>query len=404
MPNSKSTRTANGRGTIRQRKDGLWEARFTVGFDPGTGKQKQRSVYGKTQKDVRKKLTAALKQLDDNSYLDADKRTLGQYLDEWLKEYIEPVRKPYTVDNYRRSIDLHIKPNLGAIRLQELRPEDIQRMVRHFTAGDKKAVSQRSQKPLSPKTIKNIIGVLSSALQEAVNNQIIPRNPAQFVKLPAVRQKEIEALTIEQIAAFVETAHSSPYYAPLACCLFLGLREGEALGLAWTHIDFEKRKITICQQLQREKVKGGKLYLMDSTKSGKSRVLDVPDFLMDIPKEDKRRQLLEQIAAGPAWCNEWGLCFTNKIGQPITPKALFGQFKKLATAAGIPNARVHDLRHTNATLALVNGDDVKTVQANMGHATAAFTLQRYVHATEQMKRDSANRMQQFFETSIEKKA
>lgn len=404
MPNSKSTRTANGRGTIRQRKDGLWEARFTVGFDPGTGKQKQRSVYGKTQKDVRKKMTAALKQLDDNSYLDADKRTLGQYLDEWLKEYIEPVCKPYTVDNYRRSIDLHIKPNLGAIRLQELRPEDIQRMVRHFTAGDKKAGSQRSQKPLSPKTIKNIIGVLSSSLQEAVNNQIISRNPAQFVKLPAVRQKEIEALTIEQIAAFVETAHNSPYYAPLACCLFLGLREGEALGLAWSHIDFVKRKITICQQLQREKVKGGKLYLMDSTKSGKSRVLDAPDFVMDLLKEEQRHQLLEQIAAGPAWCNEWGLCFTNKIGHPITPKALFGQFKKLATAAGIPNARVHDLRHTNATLALVNGDDVKTVQANMGHATAAFTLQRYVHATEQMKRDSANRMQQFFETSIEKKA
>lgn len=404
MPNNKTTRTANGRGTIRKRPDGLWEARFTVGFDPGTGKQRQRSVYGKSQKDVRKKMTAALKQLDDNSYLDADKRTVGQYLDAWLKEYVEPVRKPYTVDNYRRSIDLHLKPNLGAIRLQELRPEDIQRMVRRFTTGDKKAGSQRSQKPLSPKTIKNIVGVLSSALQEAVNNQIIPRNPAQFVKLPAVRQKEIEALTIGQIAAFVEVAHTSPYYAPLACCLFLGLREGEALGLAWEHIDFENRKINVCQQLQREKTKGGKLYLMDSTKNGKSRVLDVPEFLMDILREEQRRQLLAQIAAGPAWCNTWGLCFTNKIGEPVTPKVLFDQFKKLAAAAGITNARVHDLRHTNATLALVNGDDVKTVQANMGHATAAFTLQRYVHATEQMKRDSANRMQQFFETSIEKKA
>ena len=187
------------------------------------------------------------------------------------------------------------------------------------------------------------------------------------MKLPAVRQKEIEALTIEQIAAFVETAHSSPYYAPLACCLFLGLREGEALSLALTHIDFEKRKITICQQLQREKVKGGKLYLMDSTKSGKSRVLDVPDFLMDILKEDKRRQLLEQIAAGPAWCNEWGLCFTNKIGQPITPKALFGQFKKLATAAGIPNARVHDLRHpyVKHTTKKYNSEKQKTQATKM---------------------------------------
>ncbi len=404
MPNNRNFRNANGGGTIRQRPDGLWEARFTVGFDPGTGKQKQRSVYGKSQRDVRKKMTAAIKQIDEKSYLDADKRTVGQYLDDWLKEYVVPIRKPYTVDNYRRAIELHLKPNLGAIRLQELRSEDIQRMVRRFTAGDRKAGSKRAQKPLASKTIKNIVGVLSSALQEAVNNQIIPRNPAQFVKLPAVRQKEIEALSIDQIAAFVEAAHTSPYYAPLACCLFLGLREGEALGLAWAHVDFEKHKINVCQQLQREKVKGGKLYLMDSTKNGKSRILDVPDFLVDILKEEQRRQLLEQIAAGPAWCNEWGLCFTNKIGQPITPKVLFHQFKKLAALAGIPDARVHDLRHTNATLALVNGDDVKTVQANMGHATAAFTLQRYVHATEQMKRDSANRMQRFFEANIEKKA
>ena len=186
------------------------------------------------------------------------------------------------------------------------------------------------------------------------------------------------------------------------CCLFLGLREGEALGLAWEHIDFENGKAVICQQLQKDKSKNGKFYIQQGTKNGQSRVLDVPDFLLEILQDERQRQLRAHLAAGPAWQNTWGLCFTDAVGQCINPHTLWANFKRIAASIGLPDARVHDLRHTSATLALINGDDVKTVQANLGHATAAFTLQRYVHASEEMKRASANRMQQFFIDNVKK--
>lgn len=244
--------------------------------------------------------------------------------------------------------------------------------------------------------------VLNSALEQAVKAQTLQRNPAKYAKIPAVRVKEIHTFTIQEIADFVDAAQDSPYYAPLMCCLFLGLREGEALGLAWEHVNFENGKVLICQQLQKEKSKGGKFYIQEGTKNGQNRVLDVPDFLLEILKDEKQHQLLAHLSAGPAWQNVWGLCFTDALGQCINPHTLWVNFKRIAASIGLPDARVHDLRHTNATLALVNGDDLKTVQANLGHATAAFTLQRYVHASEAMKRASANRMQQFFDDNVKK--
>ena len=280
---------------------------------------------------------------------------------------------------------------MRAVRLSDVKTEQVKKMVRKLVKAK-----------LAPKTIKNIMTVLNSALEQAVKAQTLQRNPAKYAKIPAVRVKEIHTFTIQEIANFVDAAQDSPYYAPLMCCLFLGLREGEALGLAWEHVNFENGEVLICQQLQKEKSKGGKFYIQEGTKNGQNRVRDVPDFLLEILKDEKQHQLLAHLSAGPAWQNVWGLCFTDALGQCINPHTLWVNFKRIAASIGLPDARVHDLRHTNATLALVNGDDLKTVQANLGHATAAFTLQRYVHASEAMKRASANRMQQFFDDNVKK--
>lgn len=391
MPNSKTTRTPSGAGSIRQRPDGRWEARLTLGYDEGTGKRKTLSIYGATQKEVKRKLTEKLRQLDTNTYIADDKRTISQYLDAWFAEFIEPTQKPYTITTYRGIIKNHLKPNIGAVRLCDLTTEQVQKMVRKLVSAGK-----------APKTIKNVLTVLNSALEQAVKAQTIQRNPARYAKLPSVRVKEIHPLSPAEIVAFVDAAQDSAYYAPLMCCLFLGLREGEALGLTWEHIDFENGKVTICQQLQKDKSKGGRFYIQQGTKNGQSRVLDAPDFLLEILAEEKHKQLRARLAAGPAWCNAWGLCFTDALGCPISYHTLWANCKRIAASIGLPELRVHDLRHTNATLALVNGDDLKTVQANLGHATAAFTLQRYVHASEEMKRASANRMQQFFVDNVKK--
>ena len=180
MPNNKTNRAASGQGSIRQRADGRWEARLTLGYDEGTGKRKTLSIYGASQKEVKRKLTEKLRQLDTNSYIADDKRTVAQYLDAWFTEFIEPTQKPYTVTTYRGIIKNHLKPHLGAVRLCDLITEQVQKMVRQLVNDGK-----------SPKTIKNILTVLNSALEQAVKAQTIQRNPAKYAKLPSVRVKDI---------------------------------------------------------------------------------------------------------------------------------------------------------------------------------------------------------------------
>ena len=151
-------------------------------------------------------MTEKLRQLDTNTYIADDKRTLAQYLDTWFAEFIVPTQKPYTITTYRGVIKNHLKPNLGAVRLCDLTTEQVQKMVRKLVNAGK-----------APKTIKNVLTVLNSALEQAVKAQTIQRNPAKFAKIPAVRVKDIHPLSPAEIVAFVDAAQDSPYYAPLMC-------------------------------------------------------------------------------------------------------------------------------------------------------------------------------------------
>lgn len=392
MPKT-AKRGAQGSGNIRKRPDGTWEARYTVGRDPGTGKQVQRSVYGQTQAEVRKKLAAAVSALDTNTYQERTRITVAQWLDEWYANYCENLLKRYSLMSYETIIRKHLKPAFGAKQLFDLTTGDVQRLVQQMTKAG-----------YSPKTIKNAHGCLSSAIEQARADGKIAKNVCEFVKLPKLDIKEVAALSVEQMTALLDAASGDEYEKVFFVCLFCGLRKGEALGLSWRQIDFTHNRITIDQQLQRTTVKLGGYYIMDETKNGKPRVLDVPNFIMDTLRSVQHTQREERIKAGAAWSNEWELVFTDALGCHMEMVTMHKHFKRAAAAAGVPDARIHDLRHSFATLSLYNGDDIKTVQNNLGHATAAFTLQRYAHATEKMRRDSADRMQSFYEQSIEKKA
>ena len=176
--------------------------------------------------------------------------------------------------------------------------------------------------------------------------------------------------------------------------LFIGMREGEIYGLSWDSIDFDKRVIRISQQLLKEKKKGAIFYI-DSTKNNKARTITPAPFVMSILKDVKRKQNENRLKAGSAWENEWDLIFTNEIAHHLYPQTVLKRFKKIASEIGKPSARSHDLRHTYAVTSLQEGDDIKTVQENLGHATASFTLDVYGHVSEKMKRESAARMEAF---------
>lgn len=375
-------------GTIRKKtvtrggkSYSYWEARATVGYDPGTGKQIQKSVTGKTQREVSQKLTELLKSVNDSSYTPPDKRTVSSWADTWASEYLGGV-KPRTADSYKSMIERHIKPSIGALRLVNLRGEDVQRFY-----------NKLQKNGLSPKTIKNIHGTLHKALQQAVENRYIPFNPSDSCKLPKAEKAEMKPLDDNQIAQFLRTVKGHRYEDLYIVTLFTGMRQGEVCGLMWDCVDLDTGTILVKRQLQSPRKKGDGYYLA-STKNSKGRSLTVAPFVVAALRRVKVAQLENRLRYGEIW-EDTGFVFTNEIGQHLRPKGVYDDFKKIMEQMGCPDVRFHDLRHSYAVASLRSGDDLKTVQENLGHATAAFTLNTYAHVTEQMKRDSANRMEQF---------
>lgn len=415
--NTKRTKGASGAGTIRKKtvkRNGkeytYWEARFTTGFDPGTGKQIQRSVTGKTQKEVAQKLRKATNEIDGEQYIEPCKMTLREWLEIWQHDYLVSV-KPFTVLNYSQQIKNHINPALGAIRLDALNPHTIQGFYnslarngmlvpKHDKSG--KAIRKDGRlvyeygAPLSAKTIKNTHGVLHKALQQAVKIGYIRFNPADFCELPRVEHKEITPLDSNDIAAFTKAIRGNRFEALFLVTLFTGMRRGEVCGLTWDCVDLDKGTIRINKQLQNVYGHPGEWRLV-STKNGKSRTIVAAPTIIDLLRKHRVQQNEERLKAGSLWHNN-GFVFCDEVGERISPHTVYDNYKKIVTAIGLPNARLHDLRHSYAVAAIQAGDDIKTVQNNLGHATASFTLDVYGHVTPQMQQASAARMEAFIQS------
>ena len=392
----KTKKNAQGAGTIRKRSDGRWEARFTVGFNPTTGKQVQKSIYGKTQKEVREKLTEVTMEVDTGIYVEPSKMTVEQWIEIWLDEYMFD-KKWSTVKHYRAQVKTNILPALGRYPLSQLNPHLIQTFYNSLLRGKGRT------KPLSPKSIRNIHGILSKCLSTAVKLEYIRRNPTESVTLPRVDRKEIKPLTDEQVSKMVAQAGNDGFGTLFKVVVFTGLRLGEALGLTWDCIDFQKNRLTINKQLQKRPLADGG-FTFAPLKNDKVRVIAPAPFILALLKQWKQKQAEDKLLSGSLWQGwktekerQTAIVFTNELGGHLHPLTVYNHFKKLATSVGAPQARVHDLRHTYAVLSLQNGDDVKTVQENLGHATAAFTLDVYGHVSEHMKEASAQRMQQYIE-------
>lgn len=379
-------RAAKGAGSIRKRtvtRNGkryeYWEARITTGRDPGTGKQVQRTFSGKTQKEVREKLQAAAVEVNRGTYTPPTKMTLGEWLDIWQREYLGNA-KYNTVRIYENNIRLHIKPALGAVRLDQLHPHTIQAFINRLDG-------------LAPQSVRMVYQVLRTALEKAFDLEYIPRNPASKCTPPKKAQKEIKPLDDTQAAALLAAAKGTDLEHIITVALFTGMRISELLGLTWDSVDMERGTITINKQLSHFNAQ--KTALFTTPKSGKSRTLTPAPAVMQALKAQRRRQSEMQLRAGPDWDNPYGLVFTNETGRNLFTQYVNTHFRALIKAAGLDGFRFHDLRHSYTVNAIRAGDDIKTVQENLGHASAAFTLDKYGHFTDSMRQDSAARMEGF---------
>lgn len=399
MPRTKTGKGADGTGSIRKittTKNGktytYWQGRYTEGFDPGTGKQIQRSITGKTQKEVAQKLRQITASLDDGTYKTPCKLTVGEWLDIWTRDYLGGV-KASTAYLYKKNVELYIAPHLGNIKLEALNAHTIQHFYNQLVSPTDPAVN-----PLSAKTVKNIHGVFHKAMQQAVLIGYLRYNPADACILPRIERKKIKPFDDAQITAFLTAIQGNRFETLFILTLFTGMREGEVLGLTWDCIDFHAGIISVEKQMQLHQDKGSKGYELVSPKNGRSRTIAAAQTVLARLQQQRRWQMQQKLLLGSDWQNPEGLVFTNEFGTYLTKPTVYREYKRIVAAIGCPDARFHDLRHSYAVAAIRAGDDIKTVQGNLGHATAAFTLDVYGHVTDQMKRESADRMERFIRT------
>ena len=400
----------NGSGTIRQRKDGTWEARYTAGTHPGTGKPIRKSIYGKSQEEVAKKLRKITSEIDSGTYMEPSKMTVKEWFEIWLADYMGD-KKPLTVQQYRSMAETHIYPGIGAVKLSALSAPHIQKFYNQLAVNGKTAKRKNPEtgkmeivktgEPLSAKTIRNIHDIISKALNTAVLQGMVRENVSQRVTVPKVIKAEIQPLTEEQQRDFIAAINGHQFRSIYMLTLFTGLREGEAVGLTWDCFDEKKGTLKVYRQLQRTPGNWSQWRFVP-LKNNKTRVIQLSPFTVKLLADQKTYQIQQRFKAGIAWQGfqndeerKTAFIFTDDLGNHLNSATVLENFKKIADQIGVPAARFHDLRHTYAVNSLQEGDNPKTVQENLGHHSAAFTLDVYGHVSDRMKEESARRQQAY---------
>ena len=379
---------ANGEGSIRKRKDGRWEGRYTAGHDPETGKAIYKNVLGKTQAEVKEKVKQAIGEAQALDVTKAGKYTVEEWMEVWFQDYAKIKVRPSSHQTYQGYIHNHIRPNIGDIPLEKLTSLDLQKFYKKLlTTGRVDRLEAKGQpKGLSAKTVRNIHQILSSALKLAQEQRLILSNSAEGCALPRVEHQEMKTLTTVQLASFFREARESGVFELYYLELATGLRRGELLGLKWEDVDLDRGDLRVRRQVSR--INGEVVEAPLKTKNA-YRTLPLAEDTVSVLREQRRK-----VGNSP-WV------FPSPNGGPISPDSVLHMLHRVLKRAGLPKVRFHDLRHTFATLALQNGVDVKTVSGMLGHFSAGFTLDTYAHITSAAQRQAAQTMGSVLAGTIE---
>lgn len=356
-----------------------WYGRIDLPADPVTGARRQKRFNAPTKREVEEMAAQLLASLANGGFAEADagKLTVSQYLERWLTSIAETVRTS-TQERYADVVHKHIEPVIGRTQLSKLSPLDVQHLY-----------ADRRSAGLSPTTINLLHNILHRALKQAIRWGLLTRNVTEAVDPPREATPEYTVWSERQSASFLTVADSHEWAALWRLALLTGMRRGEVLGLKWEDIDLARATLSVKRTLSRGT--GGRFtYGVPKTTFGR-RSIALPRSVVDSLKSHRVRQLEARLALDAAY-QDHDVVFADVVGEPLHPNTLAYQFKRLCKLAGVPVIRLHDLRHTSATLMLANGEHPKIVQERLGHANISMTLDRYSHVTPQMQRDAANRL------------
>ena len=364
------------RGSIKKRAKNTWTITVDLPRDErGRRRQKRFTVEG-LKSYAEAKLTQILNEMDKGKPIAEGRVTVGEYLENWLKE-VAVNKRPRTSEGYATLVHNHLIPNVGRVQLNKL-------TGRHLT----KMYTSLLEQGLSRNTVHHVHTCLSKALNDSIKaaQPILNWNVCTVVTPPSIGHYEVGIPEIDGIRQILETAKETPYFAVLHLSANTGLRRSEVLALTWNDCDLEREILTITKSLQRLKGRG---LVVEPTKSRHSRrgiALDARTI--EVLREHHGQQMLYKMKLGVEW-NDGELMFPSPFGGYLDPATLTRNWEKLARKAGYPGLRLHDLRHSQASGLFRTGVHALVVKERLGHASAAFTVDTYGHTSAGMQSQAA---------------
>ena len=369
-----NTRAPNGAGTIRQRPDGRWEARYTAPDG------RQRSVYAASEKDVKKRMQAAQAEITLGLYFEPSRVTVEKWARAWLQDYVSQ-HKPNTYKSYRSLMENHVLPAIGRMKLSSVNTGTIRRVF-----------GKMSNDGLCASTIKSTKIVLSSCMSAAVENKLIKENPCRGAKVKKPPKKQLVFVDRKDIPAFLAEAKKQRYSAAILTLFQTGIRSGEMRGLRWSDFDEQKAELTIHRQI----IETDNGPVIQTPKDDEYRTIVLTPDLVSVLKRHRIQQAEARLKYG--WKDTpvtRDLIFRDKDGNPYKQSRLYYTVQIIGRQIGIQGLHPHSLRDSYAIAALRAGVDIKTISNNLGHSDVSMTLNKYMEYTDDMGRIAAEKYAQY---------
>jgi len=383
------------KGHIRQRSKGSWTIVVDIGQDPETGKRRQQwhTIRG-SKRDAQRALREMLTAVEAGTYVKPSKLSLGEWLSQWLESYVSIHTTPRTRESYRYIIKTHLLPALGSIPLNQLRPQHL------LNCYGRALVQGRvdGKGGLSARSVLYHHRILSEALSHAVKMGYVARNVAEVVEPPRPDRAKVSTLSRSDIDWFLDTARNTPYYVFYCTLLYTGLRRGELLALKWRNLDLDHGTLHVAESAY--KLGNGEYVVKEPKTPHSRRPVALPPSLSELLKY-YREQQTEAMARLGTSLTEDGFVFTRPDGKPLDPNLVSRSFGKMIKNAGLPHIRLHDLRHTHATMMLEAGVHPKVVSERLGHASIGITLDTYSHVLPGLQEAAADRFDRMISNGAE---
>jgi len=369
-------RRPQGDGTIRKRSDGRWEARIIVGHK-NDGSPMYKSAFTKTQKSALKQLHQLIDLYRDIDLTEDSRMTLGEWLDKWLDEYMIFTIRESTLDSYRAMVKNQVKPFIGGKQIASLTTADMQKFYNKIKKEGRVREHPIHGKTLADSMVRGVHMMLHEALDTAVKERLIAKNPTNGTTVPKCNYSEKQILGDNQLETFLEAIKGHEYWCDFFYVeVMTGLRRGEICGLKWQDINFEENKLQVKRSVSVKK--GGGVSIGETKTETGVRCIQMPPSVAELLKSKKQTAI-----------TEWVFPHFLHPEQPISPASAYRKLKVILKNAELPLIRFHDLRHTFATHATQGGVDPKTLAGILGHTNASFTLDTYTHVTSDMQKSAS---------------